>query len=72
MPPKNVCQCADPGCPVHKGVSHCTTAAAVTLIRVDMQDRTGTMMCRACADDALESGLFQEDVGAHIRNTTRQ
>ena len=72
MPLKNVCECADPGCPIHRGVSHCGESAVVTLKRIDMEDRAGTMMCRACADDALESGLFREDVGAHIRNTTRR
>lgn len=56
--PKRPCRCSDPGCPVHKGKSTCAKAGVLVLRRVDMDDRTGTRMCRECAADALESGLF--------------
>lgn len=58
---KTNCQCTDPGCPVHKGKSECSHKAVSVLRRVDMEDKTGTPMCRACADDALESGLFSDE-----------
>jgi hypothetical protein len=55
------CECTDPGCPVHKGKSECSHfGRVVTLYRVDMEDETGTRMCRACAEDAMESGLFRD------------
>lgn len=55
------CQCCDPGCPSHPGESRCPDpCATTTLYRIDMEDRTGTDMCRACADDAMQSGLFNE------------
>jgi hypothetical protein len=56
------CECADGGCPVgHRGRSTCaaSTRGGLTLFRVDMEDRTGTRMCAACADDAMSSGLFR-------------
>ncbi len=52
------CQCADPGCPKHTGISHCSFTAKTWLYRVDMEDESGTRMCSGCASDALESGLF--------------
>ena len=55
---KTLCQCSDPGCPECKG--HCDHRAKSVLLRIDMEDRTGTPMCAKCADDALESGLFTE------------
>lgn len=56
------CECADPGCPVHKGVSKCShVGRCKTLYRVDMEDQTGTKMCSACAEDAFDSGLFTEE-----------
>jgi hypothetical protein len=53
------CQCTDPGCPVCKG--KCANRAVTAVIRSDMDDKTGTPMCRRCADDAMESGLFREE-----------
>jgi len=50
------CQDADPECPVCHG--HCQNPATTTLYRVDMEDATGTPMCEACANDAMESGVF--------------
>ena len=64
----NPCQCADPGCPVCHG--HCQRSATTNLVRVDMEDITGTEMCAKCADDALESGLFRTRTRNHIQNTT--
>lgn len=52
------CECADPLCPVCEG--DCWNTARVSLFRVDMDDEWGTPMCRACADDALASGVFTE------------
>lgn len=65
------CECADKGCPVHKGTSKCTNKATTNLRRVDMDDVSGTMFCEACAEDALESGLFREDLGAFIRGNRK-
>jgi len=56
----NKCECVDPGCPVHIH-GHCVAPGKTILYRVDMVDRTGTVMCDPCAGDALESGLFRED-----------
>lgn len=53
------CECADRGCPVHKGNSVCKQSASTVVYRVDMEDRTGTRMCDGCASDALESGCFR-------------
>lgn len=56
------CECADLGCPHHKGYE-CTARAGVgkgrRLRRVDMEDRTGTRFCLPCAEDAFASGLFR-------------
>lgn len=52
------CECADPGCNVHTGLSHCEGRGTATLRRIDMEDYSGTHMCQACADDALESGVY--------------
>ena len=52
-----ICQCADSLCPVHRGTD-CDLPATRTLYRVDMEDLTGTSFCEACANDALQSGLF--------------
>lgn len=55
-----LCECADPGCEIHEGRSQCEREAFLTLYRVDMDDKTGTMMCDGCAGDALATGLFRE------------
>lgn len=54
------CECSDSGCPAHKGAATCKVEAPAmaVLYRVDMEDQTGTVMCDACTDDAMESGLF--------------
>jgi hypothetical protein len=54
------CQCSDRGCPVHPGISLCIRPASTTLFRIDMEDQTGTAFCDACAEDAMNSGLFSE------------
>ena len=59
------CECADKGCPVHKGTDCRKTSAdfetqMVRLYRVDMDDEAGTLFCDLCADDACESGLFSD------------
>jgi len=59
----NKCECADHGCPAHKGRSGCKRYANIILYRVDMQDELGTAMCEACADDAMLTGLFTDDTG---------
>lgn len=60
---KNKCECSDPGCPVHMGKSNCIKYAYVILYRVDMEDNSGTAMCEECADDAMMSGLFTDEIG---------
>jgi protein-arginine kinase activator protein McsA len=68
--PKFACECTDPGCPHCKG--NCKKRATQCLRRVDMEDKTGTLMCNKCADDALDSGLFNSDTAAFIRATTKR
>jgi hypothetical protein len=55
------CECADPGCPVHKGVDHCQMFAVMRLFREDMLDLTGVLFCQKCGEDALASGVFRGD-----------
>lgn len=63
-PSRAVCECADPGCPEHKGRSYCLRSPITHVIyRVDMMDTSGTAMCPQCADDALESGLYADPKG---------
>lgn len=66
-----VCECSDRGCPCHNGSEECAKRATCCLIRVDMHDETGTLFCEECATDAMESGLFRENVKAWIRATRR-
>jgi hypothetical protein len=62
------CQCADPGCTEHKDKhGTCDKPGSTVLVRVDMEDRTGTIMCRGCAYDALDSMVFREDKGLWIK-----
>jgi len=56
---KPQCECRDPGCPCCQG--RCQQRAVTVLVRIDMEDQTGTAMCRQCAEDALDSGLFVEN-----------
>lgn len=58
--PTHKCECSDPGCPEHKGTSQCSNNATETVFRIDMEDRTGTRVCKACADDCFNSGLFSD------------
>jgi hypothetical protein len=59
---KMKCECADNMCPNHPG-EDCKVLASsegkfITLYRVDMLDKTGTVFCPRCAEDALESMLY--------------
>lgn len=59
----DVCEDSDPGCRYCAG--RCTRDSAVTLFRVDMEDRTtGTQFCGPCAEEALESGVFTTEAPA--------
>ncbi len=61
--PKLPCQCADHGCPVHRGTdcpAMLTMAEGQRLFRVDMDDFGGTRFCGPCAEDAMESGLYSD------------
>ena len=59
MPDTMTCECSDPGCPAHEGVSECTNEASSTVRRIDMEDGTTTFeFCQECTEDALESGVF--------------
>lgn len=55
------CGCSDTGCPVHPRRS-CDLKPwpedRVRVYRIDMEDGPGTVMCAACAEDALDSGVF--------------
>jgi hypothetical protein len=53
------CECGDPGCPVHPGVSECAKRGRRVVRRIDMDDgETRFVMCDGCAQDALDSGVF--------------
>ena len=53
------CECSDPGCPEHKGISQCEKNAKHVVRRIDMEDGTTKFyMCTKCTEDALESGVF--------------
>lgn len=53
------CECADRECPEHRGTSECFNGALrKPLKRIDMEDHSGTLMCEACAEDAMQSGVF--------------
>ena len=54
------CECADPGCSHHEGISECKDTANTIIYRVDMEDSSGTLMCDDCANDETQSGLFVE------------
>ncbi|KKN33864.1 hypothetical protein LCGC14_0799440 [marine sediment metagenome] len=51
------CECGDTRCPAHPGI-HCTQTAVEVVYRIDFKDSTGTHMCFACTEDAMESGLY--------------
>ncbi len=69
MARKNLkCECSDPECPVCHG--KCENAPEMCLSRVDMEDKTGTLFCEGCGDDAFESGIFKHNVKAWIAATS--
>lgn len=53
------CECSDSGCTAHRGKAYCNKKANTILYRIDMEDETGVSFCNACADDAMESGVFE-------------
>lgn len=63
------CEDGDPGCKACHG--QCERRATVCLVRIDFEDKWGTMLCRPCADDALDSGFFREDIAAGIGRTRK-
>lgn len=50
------CDCHDPGCPVGHP-NRCLADVEHVLLRIDMSNDE-VWMCAPCAEDALESGLF--------------
>lgn len=57
------CECADAGCPAHRGAGCAATPwpeDRTRLYRIDMEDTTGTLMCSPCSDDAFASGVFTD------------
>ena len=60
MTTKLLCEDGDLQCPACHG--HCTRIGTTILYRIDMEDKTGTLFCEECADDASESGLFTDEV----------
>ncbi len=53
------CECSDPMCPGGHLDQGCTTQAMYVVRRIDMDDgETRFVMCYACANDALDSGIF--------------
>jgi len=67
-----MCQCSDPGCPECNGdgfgKQECRERAVTVVIRSDgfADDKTGTPMCRGCADDAIACGFFRESISQKI------
>jgi hypothetical protein len=57
-PHANQCECADPGCPVHKGREKCENRGTTKVSRIDMGEPATFKMCEGCAADALDSGVF--------------
>lgn len=55
------CECFDTHC--HGPAGRCSGAGVTILYRVDMMDETGVLFCEACADDAVQSGLFTDSIG---------
>jgi hypothetical protein len=55
------CECHDPGCDHTEQGHHKDTRQYRILYRIDMDDRSGTMMCHTCREDAMLCGLFTED-----------
>lgn len=55
------CECSDPGCPVHRGLPTCPHRATDRVFRVDMADKSGTLMCPGCTEDALDAEVFRQD-----------
>lgn len=55
------CECCDELCPVHRG-EECQEEGTLTLYRVDMDDVSGTVFCDECAEDALSSGLYTDEL----------
>ena len=53
------CECNDPGCKGHEGVSECMAKGRIKVTRYDYETQGDhLLMCRACAEDALNSGIF--------------
>lgn len=50
------CECFDADCPSACHIKR--EVARMVLYRVDMFDPKGLQFCEACAEDALDSGLF--------------
>lgn len=56
------CECGDPACPAHEGRDeHRNRRGEIKLYRIDMEDRYGSWYCDACAEDALDSGVFSTE-----------
>jgi len=54
-----LCKCDDPGCGQCCGGRKPHSPGRVSRVyRVDMEDRTGSLFCSGCAQDALDSGMF--------------
>ena len=60
----DACECIDANCPAHEGIHHCDVNGTTVLYRIDMEDRTGTLFCEACTEDALGAQVYrlEEDI----------
>ena len=56
---KTACECVDPACAAHPGISTCHALGLIILRSVDLPDATGTLLCAQCRDVALDSGRFE-------------
>ena len=52
------CECHDPGCEMHPGISDCQNVADTVLQRIDLVGESRTAFCEECAMDAESSGVF--------------
>ena len=61
------CECFDTGDnhPINNSGRdglQCTRKATMTLWRVDMEDVSGTRFCEECGSDAMDAGVFTDEL----------
>ena len=51
-----LCEDGDPGCHCE---GNCPRYADSIAYRIDMEDRTGTLVCSECSNDMIDAGIFR-------------